>query len=121
MNTFDEAMTAARILHPTVPVEIFEGLCHYVNWRVAPGSFLRAVLENNLVLAVSRAHPSSLVNLREIVTVCLSTLPMECWGNATKVEAWLAIAPRIRCETGFGKLSVNLGDIPPRSDKGDQR
>ena len=68
---------------------ILEGLRQYVDNHVPTGSFLQAVLENNLTEAFGRADEENRRNLFEIVQFCYHKLPLECWGSKEKVEAWL--------------------------------
>jgi hypothetical protein len=53
------------------------------------GSFLFAVLSNNLVEAFRRADDGNAAAMQEIVAYCYNKLPSECWGSKEKVEAWL--------------------------------
>ena len=66
-----------------------EDLREYVLDHLSPGSFLRAVLENDLVAAVAKAPPwQTFEGLREICEH-IWKLPSFCWGNKALVEAWL--------------------------------
>jgi len=58
--------------------------------RVHLGSFLTAVLSNNLTQACGRADDSNLRALPDIVRYCYNELPSDCWGSPEKVEAWRA-------------------------------
>lgn len=71
-----------------------EGVKHslnlYVEHRLHTGGFLKAVLENDLVGAVSRADRESLSSLGDIVAYVFNELPGDCWGNPEKVDQWLS-------------------------------
>lgn len=69
------------------------GLQSYVDGHIETGSFLRAVLSNDLVDAVRRATPESIALLPLLVVWLDQHAPAECWGSPAKVEAWLAARP----------------------------
>ena len=61
----------------------------YIDRGVPPGSFLAAVLENNLKEAVSRADDRNMHNLPAYVGYLYNEAPMQCWGSPAKVGAWI--------------------------------
>ena len=63
---------------------------HYVELGFDPGSFVRAVLENNLKEAFGCADAQNREDLFEIVSYCYNYIPDYCWGSREKVTAWLA-------------------------------
>jgi hypothetical protein len=69
--------------------ELKEGLDNY-KLRLQPGSFLRALLENNLMGVVAHADPTSALYLAEFVIFTNSYLPGFMWGAPHRVENWLA-------------------------------
>lgn len=72
-----------------IPDEINDSIRRYVKHRVPVGGFLRAVLANDLYLAVMRADIVNRMCLRDIVE-CVDGLPRECRGSFEAVDAWLA-------------------------------
>lgn len=68
---------------------MYGALDRYVNDRLPPGSFLTAVLENNLKDAVGRADSFNIINLHNIVGYIYNYAPQICWGSPAKVDAWL--------------------------------
>ncbi len=72
-----------------VPEHTIGGLDRYVEQRIAPGSFLQAVLENNLSEAMGRADHINRPALYDIVCYIYNDLPSTCWGSPEKVQAWL--------------------------------
>lgn len=64
-------------------------LDRYVKNKIPTGDFLRAVLENNLLMSFSRADLENKRDLYEIIQYVYSTLPGECWGSVEKVKNWL--------------------------------
>ena len=73
-----------------VPPHIQCGIDRYVMMRAQPGSFLSAVMENNLKDAVLNADDSALTNLHAVVIFVVNVLPAGIQGSPDKVNAWLA-------------------------------
>jgi hypothetical protein len=65
------------------------GIDRYVAERVPTGSFIRAVLENNLREAFGRADDDNRADLFEIVCYCYNDIPAGCWGSPERVRRWL--------------------------------
>lgn len=63
------------------PEEIKRALDRYVVSGVPTGDFLRAVLANDLMLAVQRADPVNYQHLFAICAYVWERLPEECHGN----------------------------------------
>jgi len=72
-----------------IPSNLVDALERYVKNRMPTGSFLRAVLENNLVEAVGRADSDNIRLLPEIVQYCYNNLPHNCWGSPEIVKRFL--------------------------------
>jgi len=83
----DEAIAEARA---KVPALLLSGLDAYVRDRIPVGSFLMAVLQNDLVDAFSRAEMFSETALPDLVRYLNWCLPSPCYGSPEKVKAWLA-------------------------------
>jgi len=71
------------------PKRFFDALERYAVQHVETGGFLRAVLENNLTVAVGVADQETVGELKQIVTFVYNRLPSNCWGTPDKVTAWL--------------------------------
>jgi hypothetical protein len=71
------------------PDEIVDTIKQYVEHRLEPGSFVRAVLENDLMSAIFKAHPLMLPHLKYVCMYVWWEIPSECWGSREKVNAWL--------------------------------
>jgi hypothetical protein len=69
--------------------EIKETLKKYVEDRYPVGDFLRAVLENDLFAAMSRADSRNRIRIHDICNYIYNKLPMECWGDKETVKKWL--------------------------------
>jgi len=72
-----------------VPDYMQEGLKRYVEDRIPAGSFLSAVLANNLVEAVGMADVNNMANLPAYANYLYNYAPSDCWGSPEKVKAWL--------------------------------
>ena len=71
-----------------IPEHTKGALERYVNQRFFPGSFLTAVLTNNLIGAICYADRENEAALRDIVAFAYNRLPQECCGSEDKVYAW---------------------------------
>ena len=72
-----------------MPENLIASLSRYSTEHVATGSFLRAVLENDLCEAVCRADEFNFKLLPVIVRYVYNELPAPCWGSKQKVAEWL--------------------------------
>lgn len=64
-------------------------LDEYVNIRRPTGGFLRACLENDFLGACQRADICNQFQLIEISEYIFTNVPIICYGNPKKVDAWL--------------------------------
>jgi len=62
----------------------------YLLSHIAPGDFLTAVLQNNLVNAVFRADDENIHLLPIYVRWFYNFAPINSWGSPEKVKTWLA-------------------------------
>jgi hypothetical protein len=79
-----------------VPLHTLDALDRYVNDHLEPGSFLRAVLENDW-----HADNIKRYALYDIVFYCWNYIPFNCWGSPKAVKAWLAARPEkevVQCQ-----------------------
>jgi hypothetical protein len=72
----------------TIPDHLCEGLDLHVLHGTATGSFLWAVLTNDLREALARADDTSLAALPAIVGWLYNEAPAGCWGSAEKADRW---------------------------------
>jgi len=72
-----------------VPSQLHDGLVLYLTDGVRPGSFLTAVLENDLITAVRRGDPECRAQLAPIVDFLLRHVPIRAWGSAENVATWI--------------------------------
>jgi len=71
-----------------------KGLDRYAEHHGETGSFLRAVLENNLKESFARADDDNARDMHEIVAYVYNELPGACWGSPERVREWLAQKPK---------------------------
>ena len=72
-----------------MPAILLAGLKRYYYDKIPTGTFLRAVLENNLSQAILGADSENLKLIYEIVSFIYDELPENCWGSPEKVANWL--------------------------------
>lgn len=73
----------------TVEADDIESLTLYIREGIAPGSFLRAVLSNDLLEAVRRADDEHLKNVAAVAAWVHNFAPSDCVGSTAKVAAWI--------------------------------
>lgn len=84
--TWREAFEKFSVVHP------FTGsLERYIVSGIPTGGFLRAILENDLLAAVTAAaNDEARAQLPCVVFFLFNEAPGQCWGSKEKVTAWLA-------------------------------
>lgn len=70
--------------HDLAPIKRF------IEQKIPPGSFLEAVLRNNLKDAMGRADSRNRRRVFEYVEYLYNYAPTTCWGSNEKYEAWLS-------------------------------
>ncbi len=75
-----------------LPEHLRPGLKAYIEQRVPPGGFIRAVLENDLLRASGQADHINRHLLPEITQWVYMEAPQACWGTPEKVSEWLGEA-----------------------------
>jgi hypothetical protein len=72
-----------------LPEHMRESVTLYVERGVEPGSFLRAVLENNFVGAFMCADEENIKKMDKWAEFVYSQLPCNCWGSKKDVDEWI--------------------------------
>lgn len=72
-----------------VPEHVQGGLQRYIEMGVEPGSFLSAILCNDLREAIARADHINIHRIPDIVNFLYNYAPGQCWGSPAKFEAWM--------------------------------
>lgn len=73
-----------------LPEYMWEGVRGYVDHGHRPGSFLYYILCNDLVHAAAHADVQNQQCLFDWATLLYHDMPINAWGSAEKVEAWIA-------------------------------
>ena len=84
-----------------IPAYMGEGLMRYIEHGIEPGSFLMAVLNNDLAEAIGRADERNMANLPAYVSYLWNEAPSTCWGSSEKVTAWIKQHADARIERGM--------------------
>lgn len=82
---------ADRLAHANwdlIPEHMRGGVERWIEYGIAPGSFLIAVIENNLSMAVAKADEINLDRLPDYVRFFHWDAPSGCWGSPEKARAW---------------------------------
>lgn len=77
-----------------VPDSLHDGLRLYLDAHIQPGSFLLAVLRNDLAGAVKAADDDCQRALAAIVMWLYWNAPAACWGSPAAVTTWLTDRPK---------------------------
>lgn len=72
-----------------LPDHMHEGMINYIEDGVPPGSFLAAVLENNLTMAVMKADHINRHRIVDFVEYLMWFSPNGCYGNEEAVQNWI--------------------------------
>lgn len=71
----------SNLPYENIPEQFRGGLERYFEQGIEPGHFMQAVLQNNLIDAVSRADEPSLAALKTIVQWLYCEAPGGTWGT----------------------------------------
>lgn len=77
-------------LDKDLPPHMVDSLERYTIDHIQPGSFLQAVLSNDLAEAAAHADEENSHLLWNYVRFCYNILPSDSWGSAERVTNWLA-------------------------------
>lgn len=80
---------ASKLSGKNFPPHIVDGLIGYVANGVPPGSFLTAMLENDLVGIDRHADDASRACFWTLLNWIVWTAPAARWGNKNKVAGWM--------------------------------
>jgi len=74
-----------------LPESLRDGMKMYLELGYVPGSFLTAVLENNLSKAVNAADSANMILLPRIVMWVYLQVPQGAWGSREQVLEWVRL------------------------------
>lgn len=72
-----------------IPPRMMDSLQRYIENHIKPGSFLSAVIQNNLKRACDYADDENLENLPAYVGFLVNQAPLGCWGNLDNFINWV--------------------------------
>ena len=72
-----------------LPEYMKQGVENYVFCGVEGGSFLNAILTNNLIETFSYADQNNLTSINQWVRFLYNCVPSPCWGSVEKVNRWM--------------------------------
>lgn len=72
-----------------VPQHDRESIKLYIEHGLLPGSFLQAVISNDLSEAIGQADHINIAHLPTIVAWFYHCAPAMCWASRQKMQAWL--------------------------------
>lgn len=96
--------------YKNIPEHNMNGFENYLIHGIEPGSFLMAVLTNDLYGAVFKADSANLIHIPHIVSF-LHTVPSICFGNIENVRRWMNDADGIRSEYVTRLRQQRISDI----------
>jgi hypothetical protein len=83
----EDALRMAMAMN-SIPPHMHDGLINYLMHGREVGSFLHAVLTNDLREAVIRADDQNTAALAGYVRVLYNKTPLVCWGSEEAFEYW---------------------------------
>ena len=72
-----------------IPKRMESGIELYIKKGIMPGSFLTAVICNDLQGAVGAADSENIHNLPAYVSWFYNEAPHNCWGSKERMHAWV--------------------------------
>lgn len=84
-----ESSLAYRFREFSISEHMMGAITRYIEHRLQPGSFLEAVICNDLREAVGQADDTNIRNLPAYVGYFYNEAPSSCWGSVEKYQAWL--------------------------------
>lgn len=72
-----------------IPGHMHGGVRRWIENGIPPGSFLAAVLSNDLREACARADDVNRNRLHDIVSFFYSYAPNGCWGSPDRFQDWM--------------------------------
>ena len=61
----------------------------YIEKGIEPGSFLTAVLSNNLIESFGRADSINSERIRDYCQFLYQHAPRDCWGSLKRIDEWI--------------------------------
>jgi hypothetical protein len=91
MNMFSREDLVKGMDQFQIPEYMRPGLLRWIENGIIPGSFLIAVLRNDLRGAFEKADMQNSVKIHSYVKFLYNCAPVDCWGSEEKVKRWSII------------------------------
>ena len=78
------------INYNNLPLHMQDGARLYVEHGVQPGSFLTAVICNDLLQSLGKADDINRAAIWDWCNFFYNDAPSTCWGSPAKMDAWIA-------------------------------
>lgn len=72
-----------------IPERMMGGIKRYIEQGIKPGSFLCAVIHNDLREACGMADDENVMNLPAYVAYFYNEAPSQCWGSPEHMQQWI--------------------------------
>lgn len=95
-----------QINYAKLPHHMQDAMARYVQSGIPPGSFLTAVLSNDLMGAMGHADDINRTFIFDYAVFLKSQAPIGCWGSPQHVEDWIA-------DGGLNGLLSNEAKVSP--------
>ena len=76
--------------YDAIPEHMRDGLRLYINEGIPPGSFMTALLCNDLRLACQCADSINRYRIFDFVSCFVNEIPMASWGSEEKFSDWIS-------------------------------
>jgi len=77
------------INYELLPDYMREGMKLYIEDGIMPGSFLQAVICNDLVGSFAKADDVNIEHMKDYANFLYNEMPMDAWGSRGKMEKWV--------------------------------
>jgi hypothetical protein len=98
-----------------LPESCRDGLLNYLRFGLRPGSFLTAVLSNDLRGACAAADDINRLALYDYVYVLYNAAPLGAWGSPELVAEWLQRGAELRQADPHIDISQWITDVDGNS------
>ena len=78
-----------EIDYDKLPKSLRGGIKRYIESGIRPGSFLTAVIQNDLTESFARADENNIRRMFDIVKWLYNEAPRNCWGSRKAMESWV--------------------------------
>lgn len=109
---FDEDTLRYALNRLQIPDYMHGGLVRWIHEGVRPGSFLAAILENDLKGAIENADENNITRIYGYMQFLYTSAPAACWGSKDKVFQW-------QTDGGLKKINSIQTEVILEDDEGE--